>query len=165
MDYIGKSPVPLPILILGKLALFASALFFVIKLHYTDSVLYDSPFTQALGIFLYALGFAVMIVAIIQLGQSVAVGIPERSTDLRTHGLYGFSRNPIYLGAFIMCAGSCLFSIHWINIVLFALALMIHVRIVIREEAFLEQRFGPKWIEYRNRVPRYLGRRKTEGRC
>ena len=48
-------------------------------------------------------------------------------------------------------------------ILLFVLALAIHFRIVIREEEFLEQRFGQRWIEYRNRVPRYLGRVRQPG--
>jgi protein-S-isoprenylcysteine O-methyltransferase Ste14 len=158
MDRIGKSPIPVPVLIVGKLALFACALFFVVKLLNIDAMLYDSTITKSIGIFFYVLGFVVMITAIIELGQSLAVGMPERSTELRTGGLYAFSRNPIYLGAFILCAGSCLFSIHMINIFFFVLALLIHFRIVIREEAFLEQRFGEKWIAYRNRVPRYIGR-------
>ena len=50
-----------------------------------------------------------------------------------------------------------------VNILLFVLALAIHFRIVIREEEFLEQRFGQRWIEYRNRVPRYLGRVRQPG--
>ena len=34
-------------------------------------------------------------------------------------------------------------------------------RIMAAEEEFLEQRFGQAWLEYKKRVPRYLGRIKS----
>jgi protein-S-isoprenylcysteine O-methyltransferase Ste14 len=92
------------------------------------------------------------------LGRSVAVGLPERKTELKTHGMYRITRNPVYVGAFMMCAGSCLFSIHPLNFLLFAVAGAIHHTIIRKEEEFLIATFGKEWIEYSRRVPRYLGR-------
>jgi protein-S-isoprenylcysteine O-methyltransferase Ste14 len=160
MEYIGKSPVPLPILIIGKLALFACALFFAVKSFNLGSMIFDSFVTRVFGISLSVVGCTVMLAAIFQLGQSVAVGLPEKTTELRTHGLYGFTRNPIYLGAFIICAGSCFYSIHPVNFMLFAVAVAIHISIVKKEEEFLEKRFGTQWLEYRRQVPRFFGRRR-----
>lgn len=157
MDIIGKSPVPLPVLIVGKLALLGSWIFFLAKLLGADVGQYESRLARITGIALFLIGFAMVIAAILQLGQSIAVGIPERDTDLKTRGLYAFTRNPIYLGAFVMCAGSCLYSINIVNVLLFAVAVTAHVVIVEREEEFLEQRFGRQWMEYRQRVPRFIG--------
>jgi protein-S-isoprenylcysteine O-methyltransferase Ste14 len=135
MDLLGKSPIAPPLLILGKLAMFTCCLF---------------PFVGMLHIGL--------LLALATLGRSTAVGIPERATTLRTQGLYGFSRNPVYLGAFAMCAGSCLMALYPENLLLLAIALAIHHRIILGEERFLEERFGEEWRAYRSSVPRYIGR-------
>jgi protein-S-isoprenylcysteine O-methyltransferase Ste14 len=156
MDYIGKSHISVPELIAGKLALFLCALFFVVKYFAPDSMLYDSSVTRALGVALFAAGLVMVIISIRQLGKSAAVGIPERETELKTRGMYRFTRNPIYTGGFILCAGSCLYSIHAVNFLLFAITVAVHVRIVKKEEEFLEKRFDGKWLEYRDRVPRFL---------
>ena len=158
VDIIGKSPVPVFLLVAGKLALLFCAFFFVANFLSPDAMLYDSVVTRAAGIVLYASGIAIVIVSLVQLGQSAAVGLPERNTELRTHGLYRFSRNPVYLGAFIICAGSCFSSIHPVNFLLCAIAIGIHLRIVRKEEEFLEKRFGQQWLDYKQQVPRYLGR-------
>lgn len=164
MDVIGKSPISVPAIVIGKVALFACSLFFIAKFLNIDAMLYDSTSTSISGMVLYVVGIFLVILSLIQLGQSAAVGIPERDTKLITHGLYRFTRNPIYLGAFIMCAGSCLFSIHIINFLLFAIAVGVHHQIVIKEEEFLEKRFGRRWLDYEQQVPRYVGVRRSHPR-
>ena len=159
MDVIGKSPIAVPALILGKLALFGCVLFPVAVKAGIVTAQYVDGFTRTTGIILYLLGLCVILLAIAHLGESVAVGIPDRKTELKTHGLYRFSRNPIYVGGFVMCAGSCLYAIHFANFLLCIIAVAIHLRIVMKEEQFLEVRFGPQWLEYKRRVPRYIGLR------
>jgi protein-S-isoprenylcysteine O-methyltransferase Ste14 len=117
----------------------------------------DRPGVAA-GVILYVAGISLVVMALSHLRKSAAVGLPERSTKLQTHGLYHLTRNPVYLGAFVMCAGSSLFSIHPLNILLFAIAVGVHMRIVTKEEEFLERRFGQQWLDYKQRVPRYIGR-------
>ena len=158
MGVFGKSPIPLPFFVIGKIALFACALFFIVRRLKLDTMLYDSPCTRTVGVVLYAIGLLIVIVSLLQLGQSAAVGIPERYTELKTHGMYRLSRNPIYLGAFISCAGSCFFSIHVANFLFFAVAVVVHVWIVTKEEEFLEKRFGQQWLDYRQQVPRFMGK-------
>jgi protein-S-isoprenylcysteine O-methyltransferase Ste14 len=158
MDLIGKSPISLPVLLLGKGALLVCAFFFVVRIYAVDAMLVDSAITRAVGGILYVVGLVVIVAALIQLGSSTAVGIPERQTELRTRGLYRFSRNPIYVGGFILCAGSCFFSMHPINLACFVLTVAVHARIIAKEEEFLEKRFGEQWLEYKRRVPRYLGK-------
>jgi protein-S-isoprenylcysteine O-methyltransferase Ste14 len=153
---IGKSPVPLPVLIVGKLAFLGSLLFCAFKWTHPEAMLFDSPWTRAIGIVLFVGGFAMVVVGTGHLGRSVAVGLPEEATELKTHGLYRFTRNPMYLGGFIMCAGSCLYSVHIVNVLMTAVAVTIHVAIVKREEAFLARRFGQQWTAYQQRVPRFI---------
>jgi protein-S-isoprenylcysteine O-methyltransferase Ste14 len=157
MDPIGRSPVPVPILVLGKLAVAACWLFFLVRTLGIDTMMYDSALTRSLGVVLVVAGFVLLILGFIYLGRSVSVGFPDEETELKTRGVYRITRNPMYLGGFLVCAWSCLIFIHPVNFLLCALAIGIHHTIVIKEERFLEERFGEKWLEYKQRVPRYLG--------
>jgi protein-S-isoprenylcysteine O-methyltransferase Ste14 len=158
MDLIGKSPVPVTVLVLGKTAFLGCSFFVLVKTFALDALLIDTPLTSAVGTALYIAGCLTVVVSLIGLGRSTAVGFPERETELKTGGLYRFTRNPIYLGGFMICVGSCLYATHVVNLVLCALAVAVHTRIVRREEQFLERRFGEQWLAYKRRVPRYLGR-------
>ena len=53
-------------------------------------------------------GLAVVVLAQAQMGASWRIGIDERPTGLVTHGLYRFSRNPIYLGMVAVTVGVAL---------------------------------------------------------
>jgi hypothetical protein len=48
MDPIGKSPIPVPALILGKVAMVSCWLFFILKMLGIDAMLYDSAITHVL---------------------------------------------------------------------------------------------------------------------
>ncbi len=157
MDLIGKSPVSWPEFIVGKAAFFCCAVFFLLKAANVLTMHYDSPITSTTGTVVYGFGLAIAFTSLTHLGKSAAVGLPERETELKTHGLYRFTRNPVYLGAFLMGIGSCLFAIHVVNFFLLILTTVVHLRIVKREEAFLEKRFGQKWLDYKDRVPRFIG--------
>ena len=151
MDYIGKSSISVPVLVVGKIAFLACSGFFLVKTFAVDTMLFDSVFTQVMGVVLYVAGFSMLTVALLQLGKSTAVGLPARETELKTHGIYRLTRNPIYLGAFIICAGSCVYSIHLVNFLLFAIAMAVHIQIIAKVEEFLEKRFGQRWLEYNSK--------------
>lgn len=157
MDLIGKSPVSWPEFIAGKAAFFCCAAFFLVKYTHTLTMHYDGPITKTTGALVYGFGLIVVLASLLHLGKSAAVGLPERETELKTHGLYRFTRNPVYLGAFLMGIGSCLFAVHAVNFLLLFIATVIHLRIVKREEEFLENRFGQQWQDYKDRVPRFIG--------
>ena len=156
MEPIGKSPIPVPLLITGKIATLFCWLFFLAKTTNILTMHYDSQTTQWIGIVLYALGLIIVVLGFFGLGSSVSVGLPEEQTKLKTGGIYQFSRNPMYLGGFLMCLGSCFYSIHIINYILFAITVAVHHSIVLKEEEFLEERFGNNWVEYKKKVRRYL---------
>ncbi len=161
-EIIGKSPIPVPLFILGKLAFLFSFLFVIVKWSDLATMHFDSPLTQFIGVGLFLAGLVIVIVGVLQLGQSRAFGLPDNQTELKTQGLYRFTRNPMYLGGFIMCIGSCFYSIHYVNVLLFAIALSTHVAVVKQEERFLAERFGKQWLEYQKRVPRFLGRIRSK---
>lgn len=156
-NIIGRSPINPFLFVVGKLAFIASGFFFLVTIITPVTLFYDSRVTSIIGIILIVAGFCLAGAALFHLGESVAVGLPDRQTALKTHGLYRFSRNPVYVGGILMCIGSCLYAIHVLNILLFMTALIIHHAIILKEEEYLENKFGSAWLEYKKRVPRYIG--------
>jgi protein-S-isoprenylcysteine O-methyltransferase Ste14 len=156
MDALGKSPVPPPILVAGKLAMLGCVVFFFLKGSVAESLLFDSALTQGLGMLLAVSGVVFVILGFVFLGGSISVGLPREETIFKTEGVFRVTRNPLYLGAFLGCVGSCFYTAHPVNFLLCVAAIVIHHRIVLKEEQFLESRFGQQWREYKQHVPRYL---------
>ena len=156
MAHVGKAPIRTFWFITGKLSFAVCALYFLVPRLACEYSLYVSPLTAAMGSVLFWAGCLVLCLAIMNLGASTYMGLPEEKTELQTSGLYRFSRNPIYLGLFAMCTGSCLYTVHPINLACAIVSIFIHHRIVLAEERFLESRFGDAWRTYQSKVRRYL---------
>ena len=88
-------------------------------------------------------------------GTPVPTNQPTRS--LVTGGMHGWSRNPIYLGMFLIYGGAGL-AAHsmWMLILALPLAFIIRYGVVGREEAYLERLFGAAYLDYTRRVRRWL---------
>jgi protein-S-isoprenylcysteine O-methyltransferase Ste14 len=76
---------------------------------------------------------------------------------LATAGIHGRSRNPIYLGMFLIYIGIGLVAQSpWVLLITLPLAITIRYGVVAREEAYLERRFGDAYRNYKRRVRRWL---------
>src|SRR5438552_3670995 len=90
-----------------------------------------------------------------QAGTPVPTIKPTRA--LVTTGIHGWTRNPIYLGMFLLYGGIGLAAQSpWILILTLPLAITIRYGVVAREEAYLERRFGDAYRDYKARVRRWL---------
>lgn len=79
------------------------------------------------------------------------------STALVTGGVYRFSRNPIYVGMAILYAGLAVALDSPVALALILPCLVVVDRLVIaREERYLQARFGPAYLAYRQAVRRWL---------
>lgn len=79
------------------------------------------------------------------------------STALVTNGIYGVTRNPIYLGFAITYLALAIGLDSALAIILLLPCLLIVDRFVIqREEVYLSARFGADYDAYRHRVRRWL---------
>ena len=76
-------------------------------------------------------------------------------------GLYRWSRNPMYLSVSLILLGWAIWFMSS-TLLWYALGIMLafHLRVVFFEEPWLERTHGEGWLEYRARVPRWLGRVK-----
>jgi protein-S-isoprenylcysteine O-methyltransferase Ste14 len=88
-------------------------------------------------------------------GTPVPGNKPTRA--LVTTGIHGWSRNPIYLGMFLIYGGiGVAAQSPWVLMITLPLAITIRYGVVAREEAYLERRFGDAYRDYKARVRRWL---------
>jgi protein-S-isoprenylcysteine O-methyltransferase Ste14 len=141
----------------GKVTLFTSWIFFILKaiLPGLDWIEIISPLPWSATLLL-SIGSLIMIISFFSLGNALTVGLPDENTTLKTRGLYGLSRNPLYVGVFFINIAACLFFPNPINIACSVYGIYIHHLITLGEEKFLLQRFGKDWEAYRREVGRYL---------
>jgi len=112
------------------------------------------------GVALFAIALAWVLVAQLQMGASWRVGIDHaRATALVSHGLYAWSRNPIFLGTRVALLAAL--SMVPTAITLAAtVALEVLIQLQVRlEEQHLLQLHGDSYRAYCARVRRWFGRR------
>jgi protein-S-isoprenylcysteine O-methyltransferase Ste14 len=103
-------------------------------------------------------GAAIVIVAQIQMGRAWRVGVREGDAPLFIqHGLYKFSRNPIFVGMILIGLGAAIIAGSWwawVAWVVFVIACALQVRI---EESHLNSSFGEAYSSFTRSVPRWIG--------
>ena len=103
-------------------------------------------------------GIAVFAASVRNFGRA-ATPVPgtKPTTVLVTTGIHGWSRNPIYLGMFLMyCGIGTAVRSPSILILLLPLAITMRYGVVAREEAYLERRFGEAYRAYKGHVRRWF---------
>ena len=88
-------------------------------------------------------------------GTNVNPSLP--TTAIVTSGPFRFSRNPLYMALTLVYTGLTLaFNTWWGIVVLVPLLMLVHRGVVLREERYLEQKFGETYRQYCSKVRRYL---------
>jgi len=79
------------------------------------------------------------------------------TTAVVASGAFHFSRNPLYVALTLVYLGlTLLANTQWGLVMLVPLLLVMHRGVVLREERYLEQKFGETYRAYRRKVRRYL---------
>ncbi|RWE81333.1 isoprenylcysteine carboxylmethyltransferase family protein [Mesorhizobium sp.] len=114
--------------------------------------------TWITGSLLIVIGFALFAAGIRNFMRAeTPVPTNEPTRVLVTTGIHGWTRNPIYLGMFLIYGGIGVAAQNiWILVLTLPLAILIRYGVVAREEAYLERRFGDAYRDYRQRVRRWL---------
>ena len=150
---LGKPPIAWPALVFAKLAFAVSLLLLLYEAVSGRADL--SHAVMALSACLLIASATLFTFAISKLGENLRVGLPNEETALVTSGVYGYSRNPIYLALFCFLGASLTYAFSWINLAVVLIAVVFHHRIVLGEEKFLAAHFAD-FATYRQRVRRYL---------
>ena len=82
---------------------------------------------------------------------------PWRPTRIiAAQDIYAHTRNPMYQGFFIVVLGlGVLLRSDWTVLLLMPAAMLMHYGVVMREEDYLDRRFGEAYRAYKAAVPRY----------
>jgi protein-S-isoprenylcysteine O-methyltransferase Ste14 len=114
-----------------------------------------------IGIALAIVGDIVFICSIITMKDSWRAGVSEsEKTELISNGIYKISRNPAFVGFDLIYIGIILMFFNWALLLVSIFAIiMFHLQIVCVEEPFLIRTFGDEYLNYKNTVGRYLGRK------
>lgn len=79
------------------------------------------------------------------------------TTAIISSGVYGFSRNPIYLAMTLLYLGAALLlDSMWVLILVVPVLFLIHFGVILREEKYLAAKFGEEYISYKMRVRRWI---------
>jgi protein-S-isoprenylcysteine O-methyltransferase Ste14 len=80
----------------------------------------------------------------------------DKPDQLVTTGVYGLSRNPIYVAFVTILLGEFLIFPNWILLVYLGAATWLIHRQVLREEDFMQKQYGEQYLAYSRHVRRYL---------
>ncbi|MGV0814556.1 isoprenylcysteine carboxylmethyltransferase family protein [Mycolicibacterium boenickei] len=118
---------------------------------------YSSGIAAWVGIALCLAGVVFVLLSLISFGQSFRVGIDVDAPDkLVTTGVFAISRNPIYVGFFLVLVGQFLVFPNWIPLAYLVAGTWLFHRQVLREESFLREHYGQEYTDYCSAVRRYL---------
>jgi protein-S-isoprenylcysteine O-methyltransferase Ste14 len=88
-------------------------------------------------------------------GTNIPPNLP--TTVLVVDGIYGRTRNPLYLGMILIYLGlSVAAGSLWAIVLVVPLLWVINVGVIAREERYLERKFGDAYRAYKGRVRRWV---------
>ena len=124
----------------------------------TTLLLLVIPFflTIKLNGFMGIAGVCLSLTALILYGISIVHFARPDASGINRSGLYGFSRNPMYVAFFLYFLGACMLTRSWL---LLAVLLIFQVSVhfmILAEERWCRDKFGLLFAEYMNKVRRYL---------
>jgi protein-S-isoprenylcysteine O-methyltransferase Ste14 len=119
--------------------------------------LFASGAAAWVGVALCLAGLLLLVWSLVSFGRSFRIGIDDEHPDkLVTRGVFAWSRNPIYVGFWMILLGQFLAFANGLLLIYLVAATWLFHRQVRREEESLATRYGAEYAEYCRRVRRYL---------
>jgi protein-S-isoprenylcysteine O-methyltransferase Ste14 len=88
-----------------------------------------------------------------------AAGCLDKNRSLAMGGPYAYTRNPLYLGSFLMGSGFAVAGGSWaLGLAFLVLFPLLYWPVIRREEEFLRQEFGEAYQHYASAVPLFIPR-------
>lgn len=152
----GRPPIPVWAFLTGKLSMATSIALMLLSALGVRTGPTVPAGLQALAVALLLAGLGFAIPSLFQLGEELRFGLSQQQAAIKSTGLYRVSRNPLYLGFYLIAFASCLYVPSAINLILVMVAIAVHHWIILAEERFLHRQFGKTYDQYSGRVRRYL---------
>lgn len=114
--------------------------------------------SQVLGVAVGVAGGCLGAASLLTLRAAHTSPNPFKPTQvISMRGPYAFSRNPIYLGLALLYAGIAVFTrMGWGFVLLPVVLVAVRRLVIVREEAYLERKFGQAYRDYLGRVRRWV---------
>lgn len=113
-----------------------------------------------IALFLFFIAIGIVLVAAYQFKQSNTTldpRAPEKASTLVSGGIFGISRNPMYLGFLLVLTAAAIYSCNLMNLLFLPLFIWIANQLyIIPEEKALIQLFGDTYTRYLNNVRRWI---------
>ena len=120
----------------------------------------DVPLAENIGLVIGLMGLLLLLFAgagFVSRKTTVSPHHPEKTTALVTDGVYGLSRNPMYLGLALLTLAMSALLLQPLGLVLLAGAIWYITRFqIIPEETVLAEKFGEDYADYRAQVRRWV---------
>ncbi|HEC76739.1 MAG TPA: isoprenylcysteine carboxylmethyltransferase family protein [Thermoplasmatales archaeon] len=107
------------------------------------------------GLFIYWVGMIFLTIAVINFATT-PVDKPV------TRGVFRISRNPMYVGWFLIYIGIGIACGSWIFLLIAIVFIILQHILVITEERMCLEKFGDEYREYMNKTPKWIGIPKSE---
>ena len=110
------------------------------------------------GFFLVAVWLLLAISAVVTFRRAGTTPNPTKpTTALAFGGPYRFTRNPMYLGLLLLVVGLALvMNSVWLVIMSVPVLLLLRQAVILKEERYLEGKFGDDYLAYKKRVRRWI---------
>lgn len=113
---------------------------------------------KIIGVLLIIFGLGIIFNARKKMQRAETNIEPWKPTNsIITDGIYAFSRNPVYVAMVIIYFGVLLFfNSIWFLPTLVLVLFTMHFGVILREEKYLETKFGEEYTNYKNSVRRWI---------
>ena len=116
--------------------------------------------STALAVGLGVMGMSLGVMGVTQFRKAQTTPNPqalEKVSSLVTSGIYGYSRNPMYLGLVLILLGWAFYLSHFLAFVLLPVFILYMTRFQIQpEEQMMARKFGKTYQAYLNKVRRWI---------
>lgn len=103
--------------------------------------------------------FAFLFIMVGQALQLASYTVLVKNIRITKEGPYALMRHPFYVGTMFSDLGICLLSGSWvIPLVYMPIFLFVYSRRILKEEDFLNEKFGEEYREYARETPRFVPR-------
>lgn len=156
---IGRPPISVVFFLLAKMLVLVNLTFLLMKgLNINvNRIFVPVLYIDIIALVFLIIGTVILFLSTFKLNKDLVFGLSSSENHkLQTKGVFSISRHPFYLGFIFILFSSCLFNPHYINILAFIGAWIIHHFIMIKEEQFLSSKYGEEYRQYAKRVKRYI---------
>lgn len=157
-DQIKDNPgviAPPPLILLGGLLLGGIIhLFYPLYIFSAEYLIYS----RIAGVLLIVFGLGIILTAHLKMKKARTNIEPWKPTNaILSDGIYSYSRNPVYLAmGFIFCGVGLIFNSVWFAPALVLVLIIIHFGVILREEKYLERKFGEEYSSYKKQARRWI---------